>query len=253
MRWRGFKRVRRQVCKRIDQRITDLKLGNTRSYQIYLENNPEEWRVLDRLCRVTISRFYRDTVIFDYFSSDVFPALAQHFRRNKNKTVRVWSAGCASGEEPYTVAILWHYSIRPNYPDMRLEIFGTDIDPMVIKRANAACYTMSSLRKMPTQWLAQAFVQQNSLYLLQQHIKKYVRFEGLDIREQSPPGEYHIILCRNLAFTYFDVHLQQVVLRRLYDKIEKGGLLIIGKHEILPVEAGGLEQWVEHLPIYQKI
>lgn len=74
----------------------------------------------------------------------------------------------------------------------------------------------------------------------------------MDIRGQSPPGAFHILFCRNLAFTYFDASLQQLVFRRLHDKLEKGGALVIGWREALPPGAEGMEPWADHLPIYRK-
>lgn len=253
LRWHGFRKVRRQVCKRIDKRIADLKLTGLDSYRKYLENRPEEWDVLDHFCRITISRFYRDSVVFDYLGSDVFPNLATSFKRKNIKTIRVWSGGCASGEEAYTMAILWHYLMFPMYPDLRLEIIATDIDPVMIKRGKASCYEMSSLRNLPPEWLSRAFDHKNGFYFLKQPFKESVCFELLDIRTQAPAGIFHIIFCRNLAFTYFKQELQQLVLKRFYEKIEQGGVLITGTHERVPLEMTGFHSWVDHMPIFQKV
>lgn len=253
LRWRGFRKVRRQVCKRIDRRIAELDLGGIESYQSFLEGNVGEWLVLDRLCRITISRFYRDLVVFDYFAADVFPALINSFREKNRKIIRVWSAGCASGEEPYTIAILWHESLRHQFPDVRLEIIATDIDPVMIKRAQRACYSKSSLRDLPEELIILAFDRKKAFFSLKQPYKKYVRFELLDIRQDSPGGLFQVILCRNLAFTYFAPKLQQQVLKRIHDKVEDGGVLIRGKHELMLPEGTGFIPWVEHMPIYQKV
>ena len=252
-RWRGFRKVRRQVYKRIDKRIIELGLTCIGQYRNYLEKNSEEWSVLDHFCRITISRFYRDSRVFDYLGSDVLPALVNSIRKKNINTIRVWSAGCASGEEPYTVAILWHYLILPKNPDFHLEIIATDIDPIMIKRGKASCYKMSSLRNLPVKWLEQAFDQKNGSYFLKRPFKEYVRFALLDIRQKAPDGVFQIILCRNLAFTYFDFKLQQLVLKKLFEKIETGGVLVTGTHEQIPIERIEFKPWAKHMPIYQKV
>lgn len=253
LRWHGFRRVRRQVCRRIDQRIAALKLDSFKSYSFYLEKNPPEWSVLDGLCRITISRFYRDQDVFGFLESEVLPCLIQTFIRNGNRIIRVWSAGCASGEEAYTVAILWHYAVPLDHPRPQLEIIATDMDSTMIERAKAACYPLSSLRNLPAALTALAFEQKNGLYCLHPRIRNYVRFELKDIRGQSPAEKVHLLFCRNLAFTYFDSSLQDLVFRKLRDAIEQGGALILGKHETIPPGASGFAPWAGGMPVYRKL
>ncbi len=253
MRWRGFRKVRQQVCKRIDRRIFELGLSDIESYRNYLTENLKEWEILDHFCRITISCFYRDRMVFDYFSAEVLPVLVNSVVEKNDTVIRVWSVGCASGEEPYTIALLWHNLMRQKFPNLRLEIIATDIDPIVIKRAKEACYKHSSLRNLPVEWLTHAFDQQRDIYSLKQSIKEYVLFLNLDIRKETPSGLFHIILCRNLAFTYFDLKLQRSVLEKIYDKLETGGVLISGTHEKIPDDDIAFITWVEHMPIFQKV
>ncbi|MDW7773292.1 MAG: CheR family methyltransferase [Desulfobulbaceae bacterium] len=252
MRWQGFRKVRRQVCRRIDKRMNELRLGSIAEYRQYLQDTPEEWPILDQICRITISRFYRDNVVFDYLASDVFPALTAS-ARDKNGTFRVWSCGCASGEEPYTAAMLWHYTIRPCFPEVRLEIIGTDIDPALIGRAQNACYRKSALREMPPALLEHAFVETGHGYCVNESLRQYVRFEVQDVRKQSPGGKYQVVFCRNLAFTYFAPHVQEQVLRRFARVIETGGVLVTGSHELHAGEGPDFVPWIGNLPIFQKI
>lgn len=252
MRWRGFRKVRRQVCRRIDKRISALNLDTIEQYRKYLEVHPDEWNVLDGLCRVTISRFYRDRVVFDYFIVEVMPALIRRFRSENRKNLRIWSAGCASGEEPYTVALLWHFLFRQHYPDIKISILATDADPVMIRRAQTACYSINSLRELPDNWIATVFNKKDGLYCLQEQIKKTVQFEIQDIRKENPGEQYHVVLCRNLAFTYFDREVQQRILQRISTTLAGEGILIIGRHETPAPEWVDLTQCVEHMPIYKK-
>ena len=104
MRWPGFKKVRGQVCKRLSRRLDELKLTDLKSYRMYLQDNPLEWHILDSLCRITISRFYRDKGIYDSLCSQVFPELIERSVRQEDNAFTCWCIGSASGEEPYTIS-----------------------------------------------------------------------------------------------------------------------------------------------------
>lgn len=252
MRWRGFRKVRRQVCKRIDRRISELCLKDVQSYRTYLEKNPGEWKILDQFCRVTISRFYRDRSIFDFLGNEVLPVLETNFFKQQTGTFRVWSAGCASGEEPYTLSILWHQLARNKFPDVHPEIIATDIDRVVIQRAQKGRFPKTSLRELPPSWQTEAFTRCGDLYSIKNVYRSSVSFFTMDIRHQAPDGRFHLILCRNLAFTYFDNSLQGEILHMLYNKLATGGFLIIGSHETLPACDLSLHKLHEDMPVYQK-
>ena len=107
LRWPGFRKVRRQVLKRINRRLQELGLPSVKAYQGYLEDHPVEWATLDSLCWISISRFYRDQSIFQYLENALLPRLARLVIGRGESELRCWSAGCAGGEEPYTLAIVW--------------------------------------------------------------------------------------------------------------------------------------------------
>ena len=110
LRWPGFRKVRRQVCKRLKQRMRDLGVQDLAGYRARLEDDPSEWRVLDECCHITISRFCRNKGIFDVVRRQVLPAIAAQ-AKGEGRGVQIWSAGCASGEEPYTLKILWDVEV----------------------------------------------------------------------------------------------------------------------------------------------
>ena len=105
MRWTGFRKVRGQVCKRIKRRLKQLGLEEYSSYRQLLETEPAEWRVLDECCHITISRFFRDRDVFELLRKRILPEMARKAAR-EGRPARIWSAGCASGEEPYTLRML---------------------------------------------------------------------------------------------------------------------------------------------------
>jgi chemotaxis protein methyltransferase CheR len=135
MRWDGFRKVRGQVKKRLTRRLRELGLPDIEAYRDYLRRHAGEWHKLDALCRITISRFYRDKGVYAALSQQVLPTLARAARQRRDKTLRVWSAGCGGGEEPYTISILWHLELRDRYPDLQIDIVATDADPAMLARA----------------------------------------------------------------------------------------------------------------------
>jgi chemotaxis protein methyltransferase CheR len=231
MRWAGFRRVRGQVCKRVARRIAALGLKGLTDYRALLMTDSEEWKRLDGLCRVSISRFHRDRSVWRRLEHEILPQLAERARARKETRLRIWSAGCASGEEPYTLALLFAFSAT--LEDSRPEILATDADPRLLERAHRACYPASSLREVPKSW-AEAFEQSGDEYCLRAHYRVPVRFLEQDIRRECSEGRFDLILCRNLVFTYFESWLQAVIARRLGEGLSTGGFLLLGVQESLP-------------------
>ena len=252
MRWPGFRKVRGQVCKRINRRIQELGLSHICSYEAYLERNSDEWPILERMCRVTISRFFRDRGFFAVLASTVLPDLARTAHESGETSLRCWSAGCASGEEAYSVALLWHYQIAAAWPAVALEITATDVDPVLLDRAVRACYPSTSVKEVPVDWLNRAFTPRGDETCLTEKFRDKVRFMEQDLRQDLPPGPFHLILCRNLVFTYFDTGLQREVLTAMTGVLRDGGALAVGLHESLPAHVPGFSPWSSAPSIYRK-
>jgi len=157
MRWAGFRKVRRQVCNRARRRASELGLSDLSTYRTYLEAHPEEWTVLDGLTPITISRFYRDRGTFEFLAHEVVPTLSSQASARNSNTLYVWSAGCASGEEPYTLAIIWELELAHRFPPHSIRILATDVHTAMLARARRACYPASSLRDLPAHWRTKAF------------------------------------------------------------------------------------------------
>lgn len=251
MRWQGFRKVRGQVEKRIGRRLKQLQLDDPAAYRAYLGMHPAEWQVLDGLCRVVVSRFYRDRLMFAQLEEVVLPTLAAGIHAQGGSRLRVWSAGCASGEEPYSVAIIWLLRLQPLFPDIGLEMLATDADPELLSRAETACYPHSSIKNLPLAWRTQVFVKDKDNYCLRPTFRAPVRFRLHDIRDQAPAGPFHLVLCRNLVFTYFDRDLQLACLENLGRALLPDGYLIVSVREQLP-EAPGFATFSRRLGIYRK-
>ncbi len=247
LRWPGFRRVHRLVCKRLARRLRELGLANLAAYRSRLEGHPGEWREFDALCRIPISRFYRDREVFEALERDVLPALAAAAAAEGRDRLACWSACCASGEEPYTLAILW----RLGHPSSRLRVLATDIDPQVLDRARAGCYRASSLKALPAALLAEAFVPRGEQWCVREELR-CVEFLQQDIRLSVPEGEFDLLLCRNAVLTYFSPELQRGVMERVVATLRPGGALVIGIHEKLPEGIAGFEPWEGARAIHRK-
>jgi chemotaxis protein methyltransferase CheR len=235
LRWPGFRKVRGQVCKRLKRRIRELGLSNLAAYRIYLDGHPGEWDILDFLCRITISRFYRNRGIFDALRFKILPELAKSAAEAGKNEVRCWCAGCCSGEEAYTLQIIWETDVIPSMTkDLPLRIIATDLDPAVLERARKGIYPEGSLADLSPELIAAAFFRFGEIYALQEKFKENIIFERQDIRRQLPEGTFSLIFCRNLVLTYFEKALQLEVLKMIFAKLEPGGIFVTGVHESLP-------------------
>jgi chemotaxis protein methyltransferase CheR len=244
--------VRSQVCKRIDRRIAALELGGLPSYKAYLSEHASEWAALDALCSIPISRFYRDRAVFDALGEQVLPEIAQRASGRNPAVIRCWSAGCASGEEPYTLSLLWDLRVSARYPHTRLAITATDVDGHLLDRARAACYARSSVRELPPHWIDIAFTRHRDIYCLRDRWTACVEFRHQDIRLGQPPGPFDLVLCRNVAFTYFSEPVQRNVLAGLAACLRADGVLVVGRHESLPADGGCFRPWPAAPGIYRR-
>lgn len=234
LRWLGYRRVRGQACKRIQRRLVQLGLPDLATYAARLEADPAEWQVLERLCVITISRFFRDRRVWDALRDEVLPAQAEAALAAGDAELRCWSIGCASGEEAYTLSLLWTLGLADRYPGLRLRILATDVDEHVLARARTAEYGAASLRELPTGWLERAFEQHDGAFRVRESFRAAVELRREDVRRALPDGLFRVILCRNVVFTYFEEASQRETLARILTRLAPGGVLIAGRHERVP-------------------
>jgi chemotaxis protein methyltransferase CheR len=235
LRWQGFRKVRRQVCRRVSRRIAEVGLSDLDAYRAYLDDNQEEWDVLAGLCRVTISRFWRDRAVFEALRDVVLPVLGP--------TVSAWSAGCASGEEPYSLVL------AAAAAGIEIHVVATDVDPALLERATRASYPESSLSDLPGDIRARAFDDGR----LRPEYREPVEFIRHDVRHGAPDGPFDIALCRNLVFTYFADELQREIGRQLARSLRAGGALLVGVHEALPKGLTEFEPWPPARGVYRYV
>ena len=165
--WSGFRKVRAQVCKRLKRRLREIGVGSLDNYRRYLEVHPSEWAIVDCCCHITISRFYRDKHVFDVLGQHILPDLAVR-AATEGRSVRCWSIGCASGEEAYSLRLVWDLKVKPLFADVAALVLGTDVDIIMIERARIGCYPVASFRDLPEGWPAGGFEKSGGLHCLKE-------------------------------------------------------------------------------------
>jgi len=230
LQWRPFQR--RGVKRKVERRIVEVGISRFDEYFLKVQKDPEEKSHLSKILTVTISRFFRDKEVFDTLETSVLPAIL----KNREKgDLNVWSIGCASGEEPYSLALLWKNSFERNWPQIHFSVLATDIDEKMLRRAEEGRYKKSSLKETPQEILENCFKKEDGIFILNPSVRKSVEFKRHNILREEPFPGMDIIFCRNLAFTYFSKESQMKVLKKISSSLKEKGYLVIGKDESLPL------------------
>jgi chemotaxis protein methyltransferase CheR len=252
LRWAGFRKVRRLVCKRVDRRCMALGLPDVMAYRQWLDTSAAEWDELRGLCAIPISRFCRDWAVFDALKRTVLPELAGRAADGGQDALECWSAGCASGEEPYSLSMVWQLGVPHSPRALALRILATDIDAALLVRASTACYRASALKEVPKSWRTVAFERRGEQFCLCDQFRMPVTFARQDFCTTMPARSFDLILCRNAAFTYLERPVQQRIAAQFAERLRLGGALIIGIHEELPVGTTYFVRWRGLRAIYRK-
>jgi chemotaxis protein methyltransferase CheR len=201
-------------------------------YQALLDRDPQEYEKLKDTITINVSRFYRNTETWQLIRTTVLPRLCEE----RAGELRAWSAGCAAGEEPYTLALLLaEYLEAQDRADRldRVRIDATDIDRECLERARAGRYRAEALAEAPPAVVARYFERSGDEYRLVERIRRRVTVWSSDLCTDLPPAQnYHLILCRNVVI-YFERATQDRIYRAFADALAPGGYLILGKVESL--------------------
>ena len=182
--------------------------------------------------------FFRDLLPFRHLQEKVFPAL---MRKREDKHLRIWSAGCASGQEAYSIAMLLH-DMGIAHDGWKYDILATDISHQVLEKAKAASYTaFEAQRGVPASTLLRHFGQQEDQWVVKPHIRDTVKFRQLNLLGGvGHLGQFDLILCRNVLI-YFDAGTRLSVLSDIRVSLKRDSVLILGAAETPPAEAAGLK------------
>ena len=220
------------IRRRIAVRMRACGVHSYEDYRMLLDRSPNEYERLRDALTINVTRFYRNAETWNLLRRDVLPALLDQ----RHGEVRVWSAGCSSGEEPYTLAVLTAAHLdRTGRGDQlsRLVVDATDIDRTSLDRARAACYRSEGLTEMPDDLAGPYFEAVGHERRVIDRVRRRVQVRALDLSREAPlRTDYHLILCRNVVI-YFDRVMQERLFQAFTDALVPGGYLVLGKVETL--------------------
>jgi chemotaxis protein methyltransferase CheR len=226
------------VERRVQGRFSSTKCKSYNDYFNYLQENFAELDKLLDVLTINVSRFFRDTLTFEYIADRVLSAIVREKQGARDRSLRVWSAGCSMGEEPYSIAILMHDFFKKETLNFQAHIFATDIDAKILKKAHTAIYPFESVKNAKYRLLNKYFVSKGKLFQLVPEIKELVSFSDYDLldkRSYAPPesifGSFDMVFCRNVLI-YFDIKHQDQIFDKLYRSLSKSGYLVLGEAEI---------------------
>jgi chemotaxis protein methyltransferase CheR len=244
---------------RIQSRMAASGIAGYGDYLRLLATAPAELDLLLESLTIKVSSFFRDPLAFEYLNVFVLPSLLAGKAATGDGSLRVWSAACANGEEPYSVAILLHELARHDVTAAEAILFATDIDPKALSQAHAALYPAASLANVRHGLLESAFTPEGESFRVRPAIARRVRFsvhDMLDRRSVAPAesvfGTFDLVLCRNLLI-YFQPDYQEFICEKLYRSLAGGGYLLLGSTEILPEPwSGRFRRVTDCCPLYRK-
>ncbi|HKL66934.1 MAG TPA: protein-glutamate O-methyltransferase CheR [Bacteroidales bacterium] len=227
------------VERRMSNRLHSIQISKYSDYLNYLESHPEEYDELIDTLTINVSGFFRDAICFEYLSHVLIPSMLEDKLAAGNKELRVWSAGCSTGEEAYTLAIILVECIEKTKHDINLNIFATDINDRYLSVARKGVYTLSSMEELKVGLLGKYFVYHpDKTYSLAPAIKKIVHFSAYDLLDkktgvprESIFGNFDIIICRNVLI-YYNKEKQSVIFNKILRALQPGGLMVLGQAEM---------------------
>ncbi|WP_457651537.1 CheR family methyltransferase [Rhodocaloribacter sp.] len=221
---------------RISRRLTATRKGDFQSYLQYLRNGGMRTELPELVNAVTINEtfFFRTPPQFDIIEQHIIPELVS-LREKTSRRIKIWSAACSTGDEPYTLALITKDRLQPRFPHITFEIIGTDINTDVLESARRGSYGPRSVRNVPPRMLSRYFTVEQDRYIVKPEIRQMVKFMHGNLADRSSMYKmrnFDIIICANVLI-YFDNKSKQQVVSSLYNSLEHGGYLLVGFSETL--------------------
>lgn len=226
--------------RRIQKRLFFTNTKNFTDYYTYLFETPEELDILFDVLALNVSHFFRNALTFETIRKNVIPDILTLKKIQNENSFRVWSAGCANGEEPYSLALILREMLDKKENNLLVNIFATDFDRKSLEKAKLGNYKPSYLENVKYGVLRKFFKTNGEFYSLADEVKEMVKFSFFDLVEgknrfpsDSIFGGFDIVLCRNVLI-YYGLETQKIIFSKLYRSLNKNGYLILGDAEFIP-------------------
>ena len=223
----------RQMKRRIDSLISKRKIS---SYDEYINAISKDKELLEEFVAyltINVSEFYRNPEQWQLLENEIFPYLFEKFG---SSNIKIWSAACSTGDEPYTLVML----LAKFIPINRIKIIATDIDKQVLEKAHIGIYDEKSLKGLPKEYITKYFTKVSARsYQISEDIKKCVEFQQHNLLKDTYPTGCNMIVCRNVMI-YFTEEAKDEIYKKFNDSLKKDGILFVGSTEqiISPGESG---------------
>ena len=239
------------VRRRIDRRMTALGIPELEGYVAHVRKNPGEIDALFRDLLISVTSFFRDSGEFEILKRHLNKTVEE--QKGEQKRLRVWVAGCATGEEAYSIAILAAEAMGgfAKIPKAGLQVFATDIDEVAIDQARRGIYPEAALHDMPSEYRERYFHRVKEDFQVAKRLREAVMFSYHDVTRDPPFRNIDLISCRNLLI-YFRQSLQERVLARFHYALNARSLLFLGKSESVPGSSAYFRQLGDDRRIFQK-
>ncbi|MFH1398076.1 MAG: protein-glutamate O-methyltransferase CheR [Candidatus Omnitrophota bacterium] len=220
------------VFRRLRIRMREVKALNYAEYTDIIEKDPKEFNKFLDVLSINVTEFFRDKEVFDAFRNIILPGIIKNKESNKENIIRVWSAGCASGQEPYSLAIILKEALADK-KDFLIRITATDIDSLALENADKAEYNISDFKEIDNKILEKYFtLAYNGCYKLNDEIKNMVLFRRNNLISEPPLHFIDVIFCRNVLI-YFKREQQDLIFQKFNQALNRQGFLVIGKTEMI--------------------
>ncbi len=223
----GYKRP--SLRRRIDKRMKEVGVESYSDYVTYLEANPGEFSALFDTILINVTAFFRDPDVWKYMRSQVLPGLIES---DSGAPFRVWVAGCATGEEPYSVAVALAEAMGASAFEERVKIYATDVDEDALTTGRHATYTASQLESLPDELRDRYFDRTDHRFVFLKELRHAVIFGRNDLLTDAPISKVDLLVCRN-TLMYFNADIQKLILKRFHFALKDEGVLCLGKSEML--------------------
>jgi chemotaxis protein methyltransferase CheR len=208
-------------------------------YSGFLDSHPIEYEQLLDDLTINVTQFFRDPMVYKAMEEEVLPLLIYDKVKQGKGNIAVWSAGCSSGEEPYSIAIMLRELLGEEINNFDVNIIGSDIDDPSLEAASVGKYLPRQLTNMKKEYLERYFTLEGEMYQLSQDIMDMVNFRKIDLIASKPPARFDCIFCRNVVI-YFTREMQEHLYMKFYDSLNHGGYFVMGNTETLVGEAAHL-------------